>query len=118
MAVDTAAKRLSMLGFGDDAFGVTPTGTVDAAARASFVDLYQGIALGEAVAAPSIYCDYYAFMSDSAVVRLAPMSDSDYVVLGEIEAFYPVYGFMKDSDLVVTADVSSDDVVVTGTIDC
>jgi len=53
MAVDTAAKRLSMLGFGDiHAFGVTPTGTVDAEARASFLDLYQGIAIGFNVVSP------------------------------------------------------------------
>lgn len=44
MAIDTAAKRKSMLSFGSlDSLLFTPTGTVGAAARASLLDLYEGL---------------------------------------------------------------------------
>ena len=46
MAVDSAEKRFSMIGFGVPWIHVTPTGTVDAAVRATFLNLYGGIALG------------------------------------------------------------------------
>lgn len=47
MAVDTAAKRFSMIGFGRAGVKLTPpSGTVD---RVTLIDLYNGIALVAAV---------------------------------------------------------------------
>ena len=47
MAVDTAIKRFSMLGFGSPAIKhVIPSGSVNAAGRSTLMDLYAGIASG------------------------------------------------------------------------
>lgn len=48
MAVDTAAKRFSMMGFSDPIQQVMdpPDGSVAAADRSSFLLLYRGIAAG------------------------------------------------------------------------
>lgn len=48
MAVDTAAKRLSLVGFGAPWFPmvVIPDGTVDAADRADLLGLYAGLGEG------------------------------------------------------------------------
>lgn len=43
MAVDTRAKRLSMLNFVSGGLLPDPSGTVDAAARATFLRLYSGL---------------------------------------------------------------------------
>lgn len=46
MAVDTAEKRFSMMSFGQPFNKLRPpTGSVDAAERATLLDLYSGIAL-------------------------------------------------------------------------
>ena len=51
MAVDTAAKRFSMMGFGGPVpqMVLVPDGTVGASGRADLLYLYSGIALGAAV---------------------------------------------------------------------
>lgn len=43
MSVDTRAKRLSMLNFGSDVLLPDPSGTVDQAARQTFLNMYSGI---------------------------------------------------------------------------
>jgi hypothetical protein len=49
MAIDTAEKRFSMMGLGNPVLKLAvPTGSVNAAKRAVFLDLYSGIALGGA----------------------------------------------------------------------
>lgn len=45
MAIDTAEKRFSMMGFASIGLFAVPTGTVDAEERATFLNLYGGIAL-------------------------------------------------------------------------
>jgi len=47
MAIDTAEKRFSIMSFGQPFNKLRPpTGSVDAAERATLLDLYSGIALG------------------------------------------------------------------------
>ena len=46
MSIDTAEKRFSMMGLGNPVLKlVVPSGSVDASERATFLDLYAGIAL-------------------------------------------------------------------------
>ena len=46
MAIDTAERRFSMMGLGNPVLKlVVPSGSVDASERATFLDLYAGIAL-------------------------------------------------------------------------
>lgn len=53
MAIDTAEKRFSMIGFGQPVLKLmTPTGSVDAAQRYVAIDLYSGISLDTPVAPP------------------------------------------------------------------
>jgi len=118
MAVDTAAKRFSMLGFGDNAFGYLPTGTVDAEARASLLDLYEGIALGGITIGDPIYCDHYAFMSDADTAVVSAISAADVAIVAEIVDTIAVYAFMSDSDTVTVAEISDSDTVIVATIDC
>lgn len=120
MAVDSAAKRLSMLGFGDvHAFGVTPTATIDAAARASFLDLYQGVPLNSpATTGPAIYCDQMALMSDADVAVQAALSAANIDVQAGIEDTLEAMALMSDGDVVVIATISDDDVDVLATIEC
>ena len=50
MAIDTAEKRFSMMGFASPMRKyIVPDGAVDADARATFLDLYSGIPLAESV---------------------------------------------------------------------
>ena len=46
MAIDSAEKRFSIMGFGNPMVKLRPpTGAVDAAERSTLLDLYSGIAL-------------------------------------------------------------------------
>jgi len=46
MAIDTATKRFSMMGLGNPVFKyVVPSGAIGAPGRATYLDLYSGIAL-------------------------------------------------------------------------
>lgn len=45
MAIDTAAKRLSMLNYGNGDLLPKPSGAVDAGERATLLELYSGIGL-------------------------------------------------------------------------
>ncbi len=47
MAVDTKAKRFAMLNFSSGALLPVSDGSIDAADRAHFLELYGGIALAE-----------------------------------------------------------------------
>lgn len=48
MAVDTAAKRLSMLSFGYTGCLVIPDGSIDQGERQTLLGLYSGILFGSA----------------------------------------------------------------------
>ena len=70
MAVDTRAKRLSMLNFGGGGLLPDPSGTVDAAARATLLNLYSGIALfSPAVTFPRQYQIKLGCLSNEILIR-------------------------------------------------
>lgn len=77
MAINTAERRFSMMGFGDVVSQyVVPSGTVGAAARATFLDLYSGIALDVPAEAEELVCNLLALISTRAVSLDAPIDDS------------------------------------------
>lgn len=61
MAIDTAAKRYSMIGFGSPTPRLLPIpdGALSAADRAMLLYLYQGLSLGAVAAAPTIAATVY-----------------------------------------------------------
>jgi hypothetical protein len=72
MAVDTAAKRFSMIGFGRPFLKLlVPSGTVD---RRTLIDLYNGIALSDVVVIPELAMstrNKIQFMADSRTIDFA-----------------------------------------------
>lgn len=61
MAVDTAAKRFSLIGFGSPVPRMLPIadGTLSAADRAMLLYLYHGLSLGAVAEAPTIAATVY-----------------------------------------------------------
>lgn len=60
--MDTAAKRFSMMGFGNPCLKPLVPASIDAGARATLIDLYAGIALSDVVVVvvPTAFKKFYA----------------------------------------------------------
>lgn len=78
MAVDTANKRYSLIGFGSPTPRLLPIpdGTIAAADRAMLLYLYHGMALGAVAEVPSIAATVYGPNPNAIVygpVNIAPL---------------------------------------------
>ena len=118
MAIDSAAKRFSMLGFGDDAFGYLPTGTVDAEARASLVDLYEGVPPGVVIVGAAVYCVYYTPISDRIIVMNMPLNDAYEVMDTEIIEIVVMSTPINDRAEVLSVPLEDDYEVLNTPITC
>lgn len=79
MAIDTASKRFSFMGIGNvSILHNIPAGSVNAAKRATFIHLYEGIALGTPAAIDAE--DVYDLINDTFIPLLQA---TEAMVMGE-----------------------------------
>ena len=117
MAIDSAIKRKSAMGWGDAwDIGIVPSGTVSAGERATFLDLYSGIALGGITFGDELYCVTYGFIDAQDTITIGAIG-GDTVTTGTIVATNVTYGFIDSQDTITIGEMGGDEVTV-GVIDC
>ena len=117
MAVDTATRRFSMMGFGDtiDQY-VVPSGAVGAAARATFLDLYSGIALEAVVTIIATTETVVLAMIDNVTNALSTAIDSnENVVSAAIELNTVFLSIIDTVENAFDTPIDDDENVLDGT---
>lgn len=118
MAIDTATKRFSMMGFGDPIVQlVVPSGSITVGDRATLIDLYSGIALDSPLVTPDLYVEAYGLIDSATIAKLGLISDADTAVEGEItDAETAVAGEITDT-VSVAGFINGETTPILGDID-